>query len=44
LLEKANKRTMVRKQLDKLQETLPLLEEQVIGMTKQSVDGVTARF
>lgn len=44
LEEKQSELSVVGKQLDKLTETLPLLEEQVTGMAKLSSDGVTARF
>lgn len=44
LEEKQSELNVVRKQLNKLEETLPLLEEQVNGMSKLSADGVTARF
>lgn len=42
--EKHSELSVVTRQLDKLNETLPLLEEQVTGMEELSGKGVTARF
>lgn len=42
--EKNSERSVVEKQLHKLMETLPLLQEQVDGMAELSERGVTARF
>ncbi|MGI1678943.1 MAG: HlyD family type I secretion periplasmic adaptor subunit [Cellvibrionaceae bacterium] len=44
LEEKKSELSVVKRQLNKLVETLPLLEEQEAGMAKLSKEGIAARF